>query len=288
MTAAAAELFVTHGAVSRQVRSLEEMLGFPLLKRGRFAMEPTPEGARLMEGLTAAFSLIDASIEQLRPGPLTVSCSATIMMYWLIPRIAGFHAEHPPIEVQFNMNYDQVDFIRDKVTIAIRVSTIAPPRNVLIHELMTEWIGPVCSPSYLEGIGLRSVDDLSRARLLCSKTRPEAWADWSEVVGKPDLAASQESYEHFYLQIQAALCGLGVAAVPAMLVMDEVRAGRLVAPFGFVPGPRKLVLWIAPHLASRPEVKAMTRWLSAEVAKTAEICSAMVMPPAHRAAAIGS
>lgn len=289
MTAAAAELCVTHGAISRHVRALEETFGLPLLRREHQSMETTPEGARLAEGLTTAFNLIDASVEQLNPGPLTVSCSATIMMHWLIPRIAGFHAAHPHIEVQFNMNYDQVDFVRDKVSIAIRNSVIPPPRDVLIHELMTEWVGPVWAPTYGDARKLRGVEDLCTARLLSTKTRPHGWEDWSALVGlspaiKPN---SQESYEHFYLLIQAALCGLGVAVVPAMMVLDEIRSGRLVAPFGFVPGPRKLVLWIAPHLGARPDTKAMANWLSTELKKTADLCAAMnpprlKRPPARR------
>jgi LysR family transcriptional regulator, glycine cleavage system transcriptional activator len=280
MTAAAAELCVTHGAVSRHVRALEDTFGLPLLRREHQSLETTPEGARLAEGLTAAFNLIDASVEQLKPGPLTVSCSATIMMHWLIPRIAGFHAAHPHVEVQFNMNYDQVDFLRDKVSIAIRSSTIPPPRDVLIRELMTEWIGPVWAPTYGDARKLRTIEDLRAARLLSTKTRPQGWEDWSAVVGlspavKPN---AQEAYEHFYLQIQAALCGLGVAVVPAMLVLDEIRSGRLIAPFGFVPGPRKLLLWIAPHLGTRPNTRAMVNWLSSELEKTAAICAAIDAP----------
>ncbi|MFN8993933.1 MAG: LysR family transcriptional regulator, partial [Pseudomonadota bacterium] len=69
MSAAAEELFVTHGAVSRHIRSLEEQLGLVLLERGGGATRPTPEGLRLAEGLATAFRLIQASVEQLRPGP---------------------------------------------------------------------------------------------------------------------------------------------------------------------------------------------------------------------------
>src|ERR1700754_5097437 len=88
MTLAAQELCVTHGAISRQVKALEDTLGLTLLVRSAQSSDPTPEGRRLAEGLTTAFNLIDASIEQLKPEPLTLSCSATIMMNWLIPRIA--------------------------------------------------------------------------------------------------------------------------------------------------------------------------------------------------------
>ena len=112
MTAAAEELSVTHGAVSRHIKSLEEMFGIPLLLRGPRSVQATPEGGRLASELSRAFDLIASSVEQLQPGPLTLSCSSTIMMSWLIPRISGFHVVHPDIELRFNMNYDRIDFVR--------------------------------------------------------------------------------------------------------------------------------------------------------------------------------
>ncbi len=73
MSAAANELSVTHGAISRHIRALEDTLGVTLLTRGPFSSDPTPEGLRLAEGLAAAFSAIDAAVEQVKPGPLTLS-----------------------------------------------------------------------------------------------------------------------------------------------------------------------------------------------------------------------
>lgn len=269
MSAAADELCVTHGAVSRHIRALEDQLGVVLLNRGSHATEPTPEGQRLAEGLSTAFRLIQASVEQLKPGPLTLSCSASIMMYWLIPRIAGFHESNPEVEIQFNMNYDRIDFVRDNITVALRVSAIDPPKDAHVRELETETVGPVCSPEYMKSIGLERPQDLLRARLLATKTRPDAWQEWLETVGSGigELHVA-ESYEHFYLQIQAAVCGLGVANVPKMLVLDDLRSGKLVAPFGFVPSRRKLVLWIAPHMDGRSDVEALAQWLARELRET--------------------
>lgn len=266
MTVAAEELCVTHGAVSRHIKSLEAIFGVALLKRGAQSTDPTPEGLRLAEGLSTAFNLMYASIEQLKPGPLTLSCSASIMMYWVLPRIARFHEQHPQIELQFNVNFDQIDFVRDKVSVAIRNSAITPPRDALVRDLATEWIGPVCSPEYLASLSIKDPADLARARLLASKTRPTAWPDWLAASGHAAIELrTHEHYEHFYLLIQAAACGLGFAAVPRMLVGDDLRSGKLVAPFGFVPGPRQLQLWIAPHLGRRPEIRALEKWLVGEV-----------------------
>ena len=265
MSAAAGELAVTHGAISRHVRSLEDTFGLPLLQRDARSVQATPEGARLAAELSGAFALIEAAVAQLRPGPLTLSCSATIMMYWLIPRLGGFHCRHPDIELRFNMNYDRIDFIRDEISVAIRNSMIEPPKDVVIQDAIAEWVGPVCSPEYLEGAGLRSPSDLARCRLLAPKTRLGAWEEWTRACRQTFSLSPQQAYEHHYLLIQAACCGLGVAIVPKLLVLDDLRSGKLVAPFGFVLGPHKLVLWIAPHLRTRPDTGALTAWLAAEL-----------------------
>jgi DNA-binding transcriptional LysR family regulator len=266
MSAAASELSVTHGAVSRHIKSLEDTFGVSLLNRGAHSTEPTPEGARLAEGLAAAFSTIAASIEQLKPAPLTLSCSTSIMMYWLIPRIARFHEKHPDVELQFNMNYGRIDVVRDKIGVAIRNSMIEPPQDVVVRELAVESVGLVCSPEYLQAARIRSFNDLAPARRLAPKTRPKAWAEWASASGSNDAKLiPHEFYDHFYLMIQAAICGLGIAPVPRMLVLDDLRSGKLVAPFGFVAGPHKLVLWLAPHVISRGDVRALSKWLAEEL-----------------------
>ncbi|MCL7997928.1 LysR substrate-binding domain-containing protein [Brucella sp. 21LCYQ03] len=266
MTRAAEELFVTHGAVSRQIRALEDTLGVLLLTRNARVSDPTPEGARLAEGLASAFSIIEASIERVKPGPLTLSCSSSIMMEWIIPRIGRFHGRYPNIELQFNTNYDRVDFMRDKIGIAIRSSVIEPPADAVIRDMGREEIGLVCAPSYLKQCPLIDPTDLGHAAVLATQTRPEAFKDW-QGEGKADFPTPEpkSTFHHFYLLIQAALCGLGVAVVPHMLVAQHIESGRLVAPFGFRPGPRRMLLWIAPHRAGQPDTLALEKWLTREM-----------------------
>lgn len=266
MTAAAEELFVTHGAVSRHLRALEDQLGIVLLKRGGAATELTPDGERLAEGLATAFRLIQESVEKLKPGPLTLSCSSSVMMHWLIPRIGSFYEAHPQVEIQLNMNHGRVDFLRDNIGVAIRNTMYEAPAGTQVRELMVERVGPVGAPEYLRTAGLATPSDLAQARLLSTKTRLAAWQEWATAAGQggPPYDAT-ELYEHFYLLIQAAACGLGMAVVPEMLVLDELRSGRLAAPFGFVDGPHRLVLWIAPQLEGRADVETLARWLAAEM-----------------------
>ncbi len=269
-SAAADELAVTHGAVSRHVRMLEDTLGLALLTRGAHGALPTAEGQRLADGLSKAFALIQASIEQLEPGPLTLSCSESIMMYWLIPRLARFEEAHPEVALRFNMSSGPLDFARDNVSVAIRLSSIEAPKDALRHDVASEWIGPVCSPDYLRQLRIASVADLARARLMVSRTRPSAWADWARCAALAEGTELRvdEAFDHFYLLIQGARCGLGLANVPRMLVRDDLASGTLVAPLGFVRGPNRLAIWLAPHLSRRPDVVKLVDWLHDELRAT--------------------
>lgn len=268
-SAAADELSVTHGAVSRHIRLLEDAVGLPLLKRTAQGASPTAEGQRLADGLSTAFSLIQASVEQLKPGPLTLACSESIMMYWLLPRLNRFKDAHPEIELRFNMSHGSVDFARDNVSVAIRLSSIEAPKDVVRDEVAPEWVGPVCSPEYLRQHRIETVDDLARTRLMVSRTRISAWEDWAQCSGHRDMALHvHESFDHFYLLIQGARCGLGLANVPRMLVRDDLTSGTLVAPLGFVRGPNRLAIWIAPYLSRRADVIKLVDWLHHELRAT--------------------
>ena len=266
VTAAAKELGVSPGAVSHHLASMEALFGIPLLRRLPHAVQPTEEGGRLAGRLGEGFRLIDSAVKQLQPAPLTISCSSTIMMHWLIPRLASFRAAYPKAEVRLNVNYGVVDFVKDEISVAIRLDSIRPPKEVLVQPMIPEEIGPVCAPGYLEHHPLKSPADLRTVRLLASGTRPGAWRDWLAAMRAPvGLAEPHETYEHFYLQNQAAACGLGVAVSPRVLVADQIAAGRLVAPFGFVAGPYNFVLWTAAHLRLRPDLRALVDWLSARM-----------------------
>lgn len=112
---------------------------------------------------------------------------------------------------------------------------------------------------------MRALADLGAARLLTTSSRPDAWSDWAALSGwAGEPLAEHESFEHFYLVLHAAACGLGVAMAPRFLVADDLASGRLVAPFGFLEGRRTVVLWITPQLRTREDIRALSDWLQAE------------------------
>ncbi|UVD59939.1 LysR family transcriptional regulator (plasmid) [Rhizobium sp. Pop5] len=127
MTKAAQELDVSHGAISRHVRELERLYATTLVRRLSKSSEPTPAGAEMAQTLSEGFRSLKLAVARLSAGPLTLSCSATIMQYWLIPRLPEFRGLNPDVHFRLNVNYGEVDFAGDGISVAIRNTMYAPP-----------------------------------------------------------------------------------------------------------------------------------------------------------------
>ena len=112
-------------------------------------------------------------------------------MNWLIPRLRPFKRDNPEIEVRLNINYGAVDFVRDEMSLAIRLSMYRAPQDVIVRSLLREDIGPICHPDYAARLDLHEPEDLARARILGTTTRPDAWVEWLAVVGRADLRPRQ-------------------------------------------------------------------------------------------------
>lgn len=240
MTLAAEELNVTHSAISRQVQHLEDVLGVALFEGPKNRMALTEAGAQLLAGLSTAFNQIDLSVRAIadtEDGPLDVSCPGTFTMRWLIPRLYRFRDAHPEIEVRLSASSRAVDFSRDGFDVAIRAGAGPWPEDAERHDLFAEKTGPVAAPS-LAG---KVATDFSKLRLLHSRTRRHAFAQWSERSGVSVNDRSGDEYEHFYFLLEAVTSGLGVAIAPWPLVADDIRTGRLMAPLGFVDSGQRYV-----------------------------------------------
>jgi LysR family transcriptional regulator, glycine cleavage system transcriptional activator len=284
MSAAAQELSVTHGAISRHVHLLEDHYAVPLLVRHARSVSPTPEGAALAAQLTEAFHLMREAVARLEPGPVTLSCSATIMTKWLIPRLGDFKRAHPNTEIRLNVSHGEVDFIQDQISVAIRSSMKRPPQGVVIEPLLQEQIGLVCHPDYQSHIGISSIASLARACILDTATRPNGWNEWATLMNCEDMRLTpHERYEHFYLVIEAAVAQLGVALVPRYLVEKEIETRQLVAPFGFIESPYSLNLWIAPHERLRDDVCKLAKWIRRQMEPSAAPLQLTVAHDAQRA-----
>ncbi len=266
---AAQELHLTPGAISRAVRSIEQTLGVALFERRRQRVHLTAAGERLREAAGSAFDGLAAAMRELRRGAqspaLVVSCEPSLLMRWLIPRLPAFQAAHPDIELRWVAGGGPVAF--QGIDLAVRRGDFDRGR-LHAYRLFEERIGPVCSPRcrerWLSGEGAR-VKLRARARLLHSATRPGAWNDWMRASGRRVPASAQaQRFEHFYFSLQAAAAGLGLAIGPWALVRDDLEAGLLEAPFGFLADGTVYELLAPAPVEPGTPAAALLEWLRAQ------------------------
>lgn len=260
MQEAAAELYVTHSAISRQVRNLEDILGIQLFVGPRNNLRLSADAAAVLPQITEAFEQLEVAVSRLRQaqfGVVRVSCLGTLSMRWLIPRLEGFHNAFPKIDLQLSSDDKPVNFLRSSLDLAIRIGAEFPG-HAKVHNLFADLVGPVLSPDLMADLGAGSPEVLTRLPLLHTHTRPEAWPDWAASHGI-SLPKGGRHYEHFYFMLEAAAAGLGVAIAPYILVCDDLKAGRLVAPFGFSPNGMNYAI-LARAEPSAP-ARAFIEWL---------------------------
>lgn len=265
-SAAAEELHLTHGAISRQVKSLEDFLGVPLFRRLHRHIALTPAGEALLPAVRTAFQVLETSTVQLaavpRQGPLVISCLATFMMRWLIPKLYAFHVLHPKIEVRLSASYAPIDFAGDGIDVAIRLGAPPWPRGMQAQPFLDDYVGPVCSPDLLRTHRLDQPADLVHHTLLHTESRQQGWADWLALVGGAEVdVRTGLRFEHTYFMLEAAGSNLGIGIGSYALVEDDLKSGRLVAPLGFVPSGRSYYIMHPVGTARLAKIKAFRSWL---------------------------
>lgn len=272
MTAAADELCVTHGAISRQIRGLERDCGVRLTVGPRHRLKLTDEGARLAASLTSALDQVERTFVDLKSAAereLHVSCVGTLAMRWLIPRLAGFHDLHPGLRVKVTESYAPVDLRRQPFDAAIRPAEHVPAHGVNAVAFLPNFHGPVLAPRLMGGAapGMEQIAVLPR---LNTRTHISAWTEWEAHTGRlPGEPVEIREYEHVFYTLEAAIAGLGVGVSPWIYVAGDIAAGRLVAPLGFVETPARF-FFILPVGPPKPSAAAFRDWLLAEAAAAPE------------------
>jgi LysR family glycine cleavage system transcriptional activator len=270
-TKAAEELNLTHGAISRAIRNIEERLGLQLFERGTRSVRLTPAGAAYAAEVGAALDQISAAtIIATAPrsaGVLNVSTSDGFAGRWLVPRLYRFHRAHRDIDVRISTSGLLADFVRDGIDIAIRYG--AGEYEGAVSELLSEVdVFPVCSPELLQGEHpLREPDDL-RYHTLIHDGFPIGWATWLERAGVTDInPESGVRFDSATYATDAAVHGEGVLLGRSTLVSADLAAGRLVRPFGLElkASSRYYVVYLASALRQR-KVRTFRDWLLAESA----------------------
>lgn len=265
-TEAAQELGLTHGAVSRQVRLLEDWLGHALFTRSHRRVTLTERGAAYLAEIGPALDWVAAAtarqIEQRSSRLLRVNALATFTLRWLIPRLSAFQMANPHFEVRLTTSNARIPDLKEPYDVVIR----GGPDQVSGHvaqEFLSETRIPVCSPALVERHPLARPQDLAWHTLLHSATLPGVWVQWLVAARAPDLEpAGSVTLEHFYLTLQAALDGVGVAMGPTALVADDVAARRLVIPFQQPALPaRSYYTYVPECFAEDPAVRSFCGWL---------------------------
>ena len=286
---AARELHVTPGAVSHQVKVLEDSLGMPLFRRLTRALELTPEGQALVpkvqEGLRSLAEAVERVRNRSEARTLTVLAPPNFAARWLVPRLAGFTERNPGLDLHIASRPGMIDGREDsEMTIAAEDSDVSPVAMVRfgdgrypagrVDEVFSASYVPVCSPRLMRGEhALRKPADLRHHTLQHDDTVVEdgarpSWAAWLESVGITDIDAARGThFSDASLSFGAAIEGLGVALAMKPLVRSEIEAGRLVMPFN-ISTPAAFSYYLVTPEASAPtgSVGSFRKWLLEESA----------------------
>jgi len=296
LTKAAEELHVTAGALSHQIRGLEEYLGFALFRRLTRALELTAEGRAMLPKVREGLECFAAAIESARShdagGHLFVSSPPAFAARWLIRHLSGFTAHHPEVQLHMSASLKMID-AREAAGVAggesadMRVDVREDETEVFIRfgrgryagcrvdRLFSPAYTAVCSPRLLSGKRPLNVPaDLRRHDLLHDDTTGElmdrpTWAEWLQLAGVGGIdSESGTRFSDPGLVLSAAIDGVGIALASKPLVEAEVAAGRLVMPFDIViQRPQSYFLVTPEAVADRPVVCSFRDWLLGEAAK---------------------
>ena len=233
ITAAAEELSVTQSAVSKQVKRLEVYMGVNLFERKYQQLVVTAKAEKYLLSIQSAFETIAQSTAQLVSDKtsvetLHVNLVPSLSNRWLIPMLNHFKKSHPQISVNIEIGDGGIDFSATDTDIAIRVGRDKKWPGIHSEKMMDEQLIPVCSPALLP----LQLKNIYQYPLLKHTSRPTIWRDYLNSLGYKNMHIEHRlGFEHFFMLIDAAIDGLGVALVPALLVKNELAAGTLVPAF---------------------------------------------------------
>ena len=283
-TKAAAELYVTQSAISRQIQTLEEQLGVALFRRNHRELRLTEEGQTLYKTAGEVRRLLrDVAGRLARPaGMLTVTTTVSFAALWLVPRLNDFRRLHPAIDMRLAATNRIQDLEREGFDLAIRYCTPKAAGSGAVR-LFGELVFPICSRSVLAGRKLKAPQDLS-GHVLLHYDDPErrypwlSWDVWFELTQTQGVKpAGTLRFSHYDQLLQAVIEGQGIALGRSRFVSKWVKQGKLILPFGkrYMWSPadsRAFYIVLPPRSVARPEVVEFSRWLQQQAqAEDAEL-----------------
>jgi LysR family transcriptional regulator, glycine cleavage system transcriptional activator len=270
-TDGATELFVTHAAISRHIRELEEALGTELFTRTGRGVALTEAGRRFGARLTPLFDqLADAAREAAAVGAartLRVSADPAIASRWLVGRLSKFNELHPDIELTIDSSSRLVDFYADDVDIGLRFGS-GPWQDTEATKLSDSYIFPVCAPMLIKDTSKLRPEDLANFTLI-HEDRKQWWADWLSVAGVTAKMDWRGTIFQNHLAIEAAESGAGFALGDQVLCTDALLEGWLQKPFATEMKDHG-AYWIVRKKGSKETavIKAFREWLLSELVET--------------------
>ncbi len=267
---AGAELHVTHGAVSRQVKLLEDALGVALFVREGRGLRLTAAGRELRDAAGAAFEQIQAAVRSLRrgtePGTRVIGCPGSVLARWMIPRLGRLQRDLPGLRLHLSAHEGDFDPALPGLDAVLLIGEPPWPAQWRVQALAPERIGPVLDPRHpaFARLSAQPAAALLHEDLLHTVSRPQAWPQWA---GRQDLDARQlrlgTGFEHLYYLLEAAVAGLGIAIAPEPLVAGDLAAGRLAAPWGFTETGAQWCL--CTRTEADPQLERLAGWLRREL-----------------------
>lgn len=266
-TRAAEELSLTQSAVCRKISALEDYLGVQLFNRikkrvtlsdaGQLYAKQIRENLKKIEHDTLSL-MAHRNVGQV----LELAVIPTFATRWLIPRLADFQALHPEITLDLTTRTEPFMFIDTSFDAAIHFGDPVWP-GAITEYLFGEELVPVCSPVLLKGRLSVEPAELEKMPLLQQSARPDAWREWFEVAGLPNVNAMGGSrYEVFSMLVEAARAGLGVALMPRFFVLSEIASGELVVPCPHVLHNQRNYYLVYPEDRLESEsLRAFCSWL---------------------------
>lgn len=266
-SAAAGELNLTAGAISRALQEVEAVLGQPLLIRDRQRLRLTPAARDYVAQVRRGLDTLSTAAQRLRSGAgevLTLAILPAFGMHWLAPRLPAFRSAHPQIRLSLSTRLRPFDLGAEGVDAAIHYGRADwPDAEHLL--LMQEQVLPVCAPSFLPA-PLARPDDILNHPLLMIESRTGDWGRWFAAQGLAGQRPQAMMFDQFATMQQGAIHGLGIALLPTFLLADDLAAGRLVPAWGR-PVPSNGSYWLVwpKDSTPRPQLGAFRDWIGGQV-----------------------
>ena len=274
ITRAAAELNLTQSAVSRQIHQLESLLDVLLFERIRQRVVITDAGKLYLNDVNRAMSgLKDATSRIMACGGntdlLNLAVLPTFATRWLMPRLKDFIQKHPGATINLATRLVPFDFGVEPFDAGIHYGS-ATWAGAVAHHLMDEETVPVCSPRFEAEQRIKKPADLMRTVLLHQTTRPEAWTEWFDRAMVENAHALRgPRFEQFTMIAQAAICDLGVALLPKLLIEEELASGKLVMLFDrSIRSANSYYLVVPETKTSSLLTVAFTHWIISQAKKS--------------------